>query len=194
MTVNNDQPYIDKVLNGDINTFSFLVEKYKDMVFTLALKMTKNREEAEEVLQDSFMKAFKSLKSFKGDAKFSTWLYKITYHNCIDRVKKNARRYTTDSIDKVLENRIKDTEDTMQMMERKERAELMNVCLLELPKDERSILWLFYYEELSLNEMIEVTSLSQANLKVKLYRARKKLLSIVQEKMEPEIIHHYGRK
>ena len=82
----------------------------------------------------------------------------------------------------------------MQTIERKERAELMNDCLLELPEDERSILWLFYYKELSLKEIMEVTSLSQANLKVKLHRARKKLLIIVQERVEPEIISHYGRK
>jgi len=194
MTINNDQLYIDKVIKGDTNAFAFLVEKYKDMVFSLAIKITKNREEAEEVSQDSFIKAFKAIHTFKGDSKFSTWLYKISYHNCIDRVNKNARKYNTDRIDEVIENRIKATEDTMQTIERKERAELMNDCLLELPEDERSILWLFYYKELSLKEIMEVTSLSQANLKVKLHRARKKLLIIVQERVEPEIISHYGRK
>ena len=194
MTINNDQPYIDKVIKGDTNAFAFLVEKYKDMVFSLAIKITKNREEAEEVSQDSFIKAFKAIHTFKGDSKFSTWLYKISYHNCMDRVNKNARKYNIDRIDEVIENRIKATEDTMQTIERKERAELMNDCLLELPEDERSILWLFYYKELSLKEIMEVTSLSQANLKVKLHRARKKLLIIVQERVEPEIISHYGRK
>tara|TARA_R110001632_G_scaffold43376_1_gene109958 strand:+ start:110492 stop:111076 length:585 start_codon:yes stop_codon:yes gene_type:complete len=194
MTINNDQLYIDKVIKGDTNAFAFLVEKYKDMVFSLAIKITKNREEAEEVSQDSFIKAFKAIHTFKGDSKFSTWLYKISYHNCMDRVNKNARKYNTDRIDEVIENRIKATEDTMQTIERKERAELINDCLLELPEDERSILWLFYYKELSLKEIMEVTSLSQANLKVKLHRARKKLLIIVQERVEPEIISHYGRK
>ena len=193
MTINDDQQIIDKVLNGDTNAFSSLVEKYKDMVFSLAIKVTKNREEAEEVSQDSFIKAFKSLKNFKGDSKFSTWLYKIAYNNCMDRIKKNARRYNTDAIDEVVENKIKATEDTMQMIERKERAILMNECMEELPEDERSILWLFYYKELSLKEIIEVTSLSQTNLKVKLHRARKKLLAIVQQRVEPEIINHYGR-
>tara|TARA_R110000787_G_scaffold55942_11_gene128877 strand:- start:4 stop:588 length:585 start_codon:yes stop_codon:yes gene_type:complete len=194
MTINNDQLYINKVIHGDTNAFAFLVEKYKVMVFSLAMKITKNREEAEEVSQDSFIKAFKSIHTFKGDSKFSTWLYKIAYNNCMDRVKKNARKYHTDTIDEVIENRIKATDDTMQTIERNERAELMNDCLLELPEDERSVLWLFYYKELSLKEIMEVTSLSLANLKVKLHRARKKLLVIVQERVEPEIINHYGRK
>ena len=78
MTINNDQLYIEKVLKGDTNSFAFLVDKYKDMVFSLALKVVKNKEEAEEVSQDTFIKAFRSLKNFKGDAKFSTWLYKLS--------------------------------------------------------------------------------------------------------------------
>lgn len=195
MTINNDQLYIDKVIEGDANAFAFLVEKYKDMVFSLALKITKNKEEAEEVSQDSFIKAFKALRSFKGDSKFSTWLYKIAYYNCIDRVKKNAIvYYYTDTIDELVENRIKSTDDTIQTIERRERAELMNDCLSELPEDERSILWLFYYQELSLKEIMKVTSLSEANLKVKLHRARKKLLTIVEKTVEPEMINHYGRR
>ena len=194
MTIDNDQLHIDKVLQGDTQSFSFLVEKYKDMVFSLALKVTKNREEAEEVSQDSFIKAFRSLKKFKGDAKFSTWLYKIAYHNCMDRVKARNRRYDTGTIDEIVENKVASFENTMQAIERKERAEIMKNCLLELPEEERTILWMFYYEELSLKEIIDVTSYSEANIKVKLHRARKKLLSIVQTKVEPEIINHYGRK
>lgn len=194
MTINDDQLYIAKVLKGDTNAFSFLVEKYKDMVFTLAIKITKNREEAEEISQDSFIKAFKSLNKFKGDSKFSTWLYKIAYNNCMDRVKKVARRYNTSSIDEVVENRIQSSDNTMQIIERKERAVLMEECLQELPEDERTIIWLFYYKELNLKELIEVTSYSEANIKVKLHRARKKLLTIVEEKLEPEMISHYGRK
>lgn len=194
MTINNDQLYITKVLEGDTNAFSFLVEKYKDMVFTLAIKVTKNREEAEEISQDSFIKAFKYLNKFKGDSKFSTWLYKIAYNNCMDLVKKNSRKYSTSGIDEVIENKIQSSENTMQTIERKERAILMEECLQELPEDERTIIWLFYYKELNLKELIEVTSYSEANIKVKLHRARKKLLSIVEEKLEPEMISHYGRK
>ncbi len=193
MTINNDQQYIDKVLEGDTNAFAFLVEKYEDMVFSLALKITKRREEAEEVAQDSFIKAFKSLQHFKGDSKFSTWLYKITYNNCIDRVKKIARKYNTDTIDEVNENKIKAIEDTLQTIERGERAEVIKECMDLLPEDERTILWLFYFKELSLKEIKDVTSYSESNIKVKLHRARKRLLAIVKDKVEPELINHYGR-
>ena len=73
----NDQHYINLVIDGDTNAFAALVDRYKDLVFTLSLKMLQNREEAEEAAQDTFIKVYKSLSRFKGDSKFSTWLYKI---------------------------------------------------------------------------------------------------------------------
>lgn len=193
MTINNDQLYIDKVLQGDRNAYAYLVNKYKDMVFTLALKVVKDREEAEEVAQDTFIKAYKSLSKFKGDAKFSTWLYKITYNNCMDVVKKQTRRYNVTEIDEVVENKLQSIENTLDGIEREERALIIKECLEFLPEDEKTILWLFYFKELSLKEIQDVTSYSQANIKVKLHRARKRMLSIVKEKVEPEIIKQYGK-
>ena len=194
MTNKNDQLNINKVINGNSNAFANLVDNYKNMVFSLAFKMTKNREEAEEVSQDTFIKAYKNLKSFKGDSKFSTWLYRIAYHACLDNLKKNKKHNTSFEINEVTFNQIKSVEDTLQTIERKERAQILDDCLLQLQDDERSLIWMFYYEELSLKEIIEVTSMSEANIKVKLHRARKKLLTIVKENVEPQIINHYGRK
>ena len=191
---NNDQLYITKVINGDTNAFAYLVDTYKNMVFSLAYKMTKNREEAEEVSQDTFIKAYKNLAKFKGDSKFSTWLYRIAYHACLDAIKKNKKNNNTFEINEITFNQIKSVDDILQGIERKERATIMNDCLLKLPQDERSLIWMFYYDELSLKEIIEVTKLSEANIKVKLHRARKKLLVIVEKNVESEIINHYGRK
>lgn len=194
MTNNNDQLYITKVINGDANAFAYLVDTYKNMVFSLAFKMTKNREEAEEISQDSFIKAYKNLKNFKGDSKFSTWLYRIAYHASLDAIKKNKNNNNTLEINEITFNQIKSVDTILEGIERKERSKIMNDCLLKLPEDERSIIWMFYYDELSLKEIIEVTQFSEANIKVKLHRARKKLLAIVEENVEPEIISHYGRK
>ncbi|WP_431166131.1 RNA polymerase sigma factor [Tenacibaculum halocynthiae] len=194
MTINNDQTYINQILKGDTNAFAFLVEKYKTMVFTLALKMLKSREEAEEISQDTFIKAYKNLDKFKGDSKFSTWLYKIAYRTCLDSIKKNSKKYQTGTIDEITINKIKSTEGVLDSIERKERAAIINKCMMELPEDERSVIWLFYFEELSLKEIIDITDLSEANVKVKLHRARKRLLTIVEKRVEPELINHYGRK
>lgn len=194
MTNNNDQLYITKIVNGDTNAFSYLVDNYKNMVFSLAFKMTKNREEAEEISQDTFIKAYKNLSKFKGDSKFSTWLYRIAYHTCLDNIKKNKNKNTTFEINEITFNQIESVETILQGIARKERAKLMAKCLQKLPDEERSVIWMFYYDELSLREIIEVTGLSEANLKVKLHRARKKLLTIVKDNLEPEMIENYGRK
>ncbi|RCS27546.1 RNA polymerase sigma factor [Polaribacter sp. WD7] len=194
MTNTKDKLYIDKVIDGDTNAFSYLVDNYKNMIYSLAYKMTKNKEEAEEISQDTFIKAYKNLSNFKGDSKFSTWLYKIAYHATLDAVKKNKRNASTFEINEITYNQIKSVEDILEGIERKERAKILNECLLKLPEEERSIIWMFYYEELSLKEIIEISGLSEANIKVKLHRARKRLLVIVEKTVEPEIIENYGRK
>ena len=194
MTNNNDQPYITKVINGDANAFAYLVDNYKNMVFSLAFKMTKNREEAEEISQDTFIKAYKNLPKFKGDSKFSTWLYRIAYHTSLDNIKKNKNNNNTFEINEITFNQIQSAETILQGIARKERSKVMDKCLQKLPTEERSVIWMFYYDELSLKEIIEITGLSEANLKVKLHRARKRLLTIVKENVEPEMIENYGRK
>lgn len=194
MTETNEEIYLEKILKGDVNAYSFIVDKYKNMVFSLAFKMTKSREEAEEISQDTFIKAYKNLSKFKGESKFSTWLYRIAYHTTLDAIKKNKNSSNTFEITEVTFNHIKSTETILEGIERKERSKIIDKCLLKLADEERTIIWMFYYDELSLKEIIQVTGISEANLKVKLHRARKKLLKIVKDNVEPEMIINYGRK
>lgn len=134
------------------------------------------------------------MRNFEGKSKFSTWLYKIAYRNCLDALKKNTIRYNFTDINEITINQIEATESVLDSIEKAERSKIMNECLQKLPEEERTILWLFYFKELSLLEIMEVTSLSKSNVKVKLHRARKMLLAIVKRTVEPEIINHYGRK
>ena len=91
MHQSSDRYYISLIIKGDTSFFATLVDRYKDMVINLSFRMLQNREEAEEAAQDVFVKIYKSLPQFKGDSKFSTWLYKVTYNTCIDRLKNNKR-------------------------------------------------------------------------------------------------------
>ena len=84
----NDNEIISKVLNGDPQAFAGLVDRYQNYVFTLTLRMIKSREDAEEVAQDVFIKAFRSLANFRGESKFSTWLYTIVNITCITFLRK----------------------------------------------------------------------------------------------------------
>jgi RNA polymerase sigma-70 factor (ECF subfamily) len=193
MANNDDDYYIKKALDGDSSSFGFLVDKYQNMVFTLAIKMLKHREESEEVSQDTFIKAYKSLSKFHGESKFSTWLYRVAYNTCLDRIKKNSKYNSNVEINDVTSNEIFQAENIFDSLENKERSEIIQECMNKLPEDERVIIHLFYFEELSLKEIIDVVSISEGNLKVKLYRARKKLFTIFKESVEPEIYNSYER-
>lgn len=193
MTTNNDQKIINQIIEGDTNAFSVLVNDYKDMVFTLSLRMVKNREEAEEVSQDTFIKVFKSLSKFKGDSKFSTWIYRVAYNTCLDRLKKIKRQYNVVAIDEFTEHKVKTIDNALDQMEEEEHKEKIQKCLQLLPSDDSFLLTLYYFEEQSLEEISKVVGLTANNVKVKLYRSRKKLASILKEQLEPEIIESYER-
>ena len=194
MSTINDQHYIDKVLQGDANAFAVLVDRYKDMIFTLAQKMIKNREEAEEVAQDTFIKAYNSLSKFKGDSKFSTWIYKVAYNTCLDRLKKNKKEDNNISIDEFSAHLIKTMDNALSALEDKERKQTIQNCLNLLPSKENFLLTLFYFEDQSLEEIGKVMNINANNVKVKLFRSRQKLAVILKKQLEPETIECYERK
>lgn len=180
MTNPSDQHYIDKTLQGDTDAFAFLVKKYQDMVFTIAHKLMKDTMEAEDMAQEAFIKAFRALPSYKGDARFSTWLYRIVYNLCLDRLKKK-KRLPADDLDTVAT--IRDSEeDALSLLEDTDRKELLRSAIAKLSEKDQLIITLFYYEELSLKEMKEVTGLKENLIKIRLYRSRKKLLEILKNK------------
>ncbi|NND50908.1 MAG: RNA polymerase sigma factor [Flavobacteriaceae bacterium] len=190
----NDHVYIDKILNGDTNAFSILVDRYKDLVYTLALRMMKSKEEAEEVSQDAFIKIYKSLSKFKGDSKFSTWVYRVTYNTCLDRLKKNKRQQQTVTIDDYTANQVKTLDNAFDQLARKEREQAIRDCLNQLSSEDSFLISLYYYEEQSLDEISKVVGLKPNNVKVKLFRARKRLATIISNKINNDIIENYEGK
>jgi len=184
-----DEYYILQTLNGNLNSFAFLVERYKHMVFTLTIKIVKNREEAEEISQDVFVKAYENLASFKGDSKFSTWIYKIAYYASLDAIKRNKRQINSENLDTINEIDFENMQDALQYMHNKERKKIINDALLKLSEEESIILTLFYFEELSIKEISKVVNLSIDNIKIKLFRSRKKLASILKNVIEPRTIN-----
>lgn len=193
MTTTNDQIIINQILEGDAKAFSKLVDCYKDMVFTLALRMVKNREEAEEIAQDTFIKVYKSLSKFKGNSKFSTWIYRVAYNTCLDRIKQIKRKYNEVAIDEFTEHQVKTIDNALDRMEEQEHKDKIQHCLQLLPSDDSFLLTLYYFEEMSLEEISKIVNLTANNVKVKLFRSRKKLTSILKDHLEPEIIECYER-
>ncbi|WP_192500419.1 RNA polymerase sigma factor [Flavobacterium sp. PL002] len=194
MTQIEDTYYITKIIAGDTKAFAVLVDRYKDLVFTLALRMLKNREEAEEVAQDTFIKVFKSINKFKGDSKFSTWIYRITYNSCLDVLKKYKQEYKLDPIDEYTERQLVTFENAFDALADKEQRQTIETCLQKLPEEDGFLLTLYYFEEQSIDEIAKIVGLTTNNVKVKLFRSRKKLAYLLKDSLEPEIIEHYERE
>ncbi|HLT32420.1 MAG TPA: sigma-70 family RNA polymerase sigma factor [Aquaticitalea sp.] len=190
----NDEHIINQINEGDTKAFAILVERYKDLVFTLTIRMLKNREEAEEVSQDTFIKVYKSLAKFKGESKFSTWIYRVAYNTCLDRLKKNKRQLNEVAIDEFTEHKLKTLDDALEHLEKHEQQRAIQDCLQQLPSDDSFILTLFYFEDLSLDEISKIVSIDANTVKVRLFRSRKRLATILRKKLEPEIISSYERE
>lgn len=194
MSHKEDQHYIDLIRTGDTRAFAVLVDRYKHMVFTLAAKILKNHEEAEEVSQDVFVKVFSALHTFKGDSKFSTWLYKIAYYRSLDYLKKQKRSLHTSSIDSDTEYHLSSMENSLDSLVADERKKIIKKAIDELPEADAVVITLHYYEELSLKEIAEIMHIEANTVKVRLFRSRKRLAGLLKNKLEPEILGNYGRK
>jgi len=193
LAIHEDQYYITKIIQGDTSSFAVLVDRYKDLVYTLSFRMLKSKEEAEEVSQDVFLKVFKSLSKFKGESKFSSWIYRITYNTCLDKIRKQKRDPIVVTIDEFTEHQVNTIDNALDKLIEKEHKQLIQDCLQLLPSDVGFLLTLYYFEEQSIEEISKIIGISTANVKVKLFRSRKKLASILREKLEPEIINYYER-
>ncbi|WP_109437185.1 MULTISPECIES: RNA polymerase sigma factor [Aquimarina] len=193
MNHQSDQYYINQVLEGQVNAFSVLIERYQNLVYTVVYRMIKNKEEAEEVAQDSFIKAFKSLDNYRGDAKFSTWLYTIAYRKSLDALKKSKRMITSELIEEINEGEIELVNDALNYLQAKERKKIISDSIMKLAKDEAAIITWYYFDEKSVKEIVEMTDLTADNVKIKLYRGRKKLYSILKYHISPEISSKNGR-
>nr|WP_298997883.1 RNA polymerase sigma factor [uncultured Allomuricauda sp.] len=181
MTDSTDQYLIKCTLDGDTRAFGRLVEKHQNYVFTLVVRMIKTKEASEEVAQDVFIKAYKSLKDFKGDSKFTTWLYRIAYRTALDHIRKNKKRQKTDTLlEEITESNLTFTENPLERLEDLERKDFIKKCISRLSESEAAVVTLFYFEELSIKEIGKVTRLTDDNVKVKLHRSRKKLYELLQ--------------
>jgi RNA polymerase sigma factor (sigma-70 family) len=176
-----DKEIIKRVLAGDQAAFALLVQRFQSYVFTLVLRFTDNREDAEEISQDVFVKAYRSLADFRGDAKFSTWLYTIVRTSCITFLRK--KRLETTSLDNErtsIQVESRESGFTANAIEQKSKHAMVNAAIRMLSPDDTQILTLFYKGEQTLEEIGRVMRLDPNTIKVKLHRARNRL----KEKME----------
>lgn len=184
-----DIEVINRVIRGDQQAYAELVHRYKDYVFTLALRFCKNREDAEEVSQDIFIKVYRSLADFKGTSKFSTWLYTITYNTSVTFLRKkkmDVRSIDDDHTFLQLENQ--ESSFSANQMEQKSRVNHVNLAIGKLSTDDAQIITLFYKMEQSLEEIGVILGLEPNTVKVRLHRARQRLKEKLEKDYKSEAI------
>ena len=178
---------IDEVRKGDVNAFEAIVREYEKNVYNIALRMTGDREDALDVSQEAFLKAYHALGSFRGESKFSVWLYRIVSNACLDFLRERKRRAEVslsvgDDEDESAEVEIRDDSLSPEtLLERKLTREAVQRGLLSLPEDQRKILLLREIQGFSYEEIGRILSLESGTVKSRIFRARRKLCEFLAE-------------
>ncbi len=181
MRFQEDYVYINQVLAGNTAAYSMLVNKHKDMAYGIAFKILRNHQDAEEVAQDGFVKAYHSLDKFRGESGFKTWLYRIVYNTAISKTRKKQLP-VSDLEDHLVEN-IAENEDhsEIESLSNEEKLFALEKVIKQLPSQDQIIVNLFYLEGTKVEEISKITSLSESNVKVKLFRIRKKIYTLMEK-------------
>ena len=167
MELYTDTYYIQRIQAGDTACFACLLDKYSRPVHSLILKVVRNREDAEELAQDVFMKVFKHLSSFKGECSFSTWIYRIAYNTAISETRKKRHEFL--AIEESVINNVSEQEvaEALDRTDSSDQIQMLDAALL------------FYMKEKTIDEVATITGLTASNIKVKLHRIRKKLFFVL---------------
>ncbi|MFH0757847.1 MAG: sigma-70 family RNA polymerase sigma factor [Bacteroidota bacterium] len=186
MDVQGEKYHIGRVKAGDREAFSWVVDQYKDMVYTVCLRMLTDEEDAGDAAQEVFVKAYRSMGNFQERSKFSTWIYRIAYNHCISEIRKKVK--VIDLVDE-----LPDTEESpgemsgLEILGREERTRYLQMAVEALPETDAVVVTLFYYDELSLEEIAEVTGLTSSNIRIKLHRSRKKMYQVLSGLLKSEL-------
>lgn len=179
----DEQLYVKQVLSGNTSVFSYFVETYQEMAITIAYRICGNMQDAEDVVQESFVKAYRNLHGYRADSKFSTWLYRIVYNTAVTLTKskmwtvyhetdiENASHLSGSQVDINIENI--------------EQKEMVGKILQKMPKGDALLLTLYYMEDNPVKDIAKITGLNESNVKVKLFRARKLFKEM--------LVRHYGQ-
>lgn len=187
MPTKKDSYYINRILAGNTSDFSIIVDKYKNMVYTITYRISGNHEDAEELAQDVFVKAYKSLKDFKGKSKFSTWLYSIAYNTSISKIRKKQLDYISYDDQENIYMEIKDKGYDEQYDFDKVPVNLLKKILDELDPTDKTLLTLYYQDDKTIKELSEITGLTLSNVKVRLFRNRKRIFQKLQVLLKEEL-------
>jgi RNA polymerase sigma factor (sigma-70 family) len=188
VTEQREQILIKNVVAGDKQAFAELVNAYKDMAVLLAYNIVLNQEDAEEIAQDSFVKAYSRLQSFRADARFHTWLYRIVVNTALNK-KKLKKHYPVEITESLGDELSSGADDIYAIQITNEHRKHIQFALQSINTNERLCLALFYLNELSVEEIHELTGITNSNIKVLLHRGRKNLYTALHRYLKNEMIN-----
>ncbi|MDR1557365.1 MAG: sigma-70 family RNA polymerase sigma factor [Tannerellaceae bacterium] len=186
MELYSDIYYVRRIQAGDTSGFACLLDRYSRPVYSLIFKLVRNKEDAEELAQDVFMKVFRSLGTFRAESSLSTWIYKIAYHTAISEIRKKKHEFL--AIDEALIENVSEEKlaETFGTNDENEQINRLDAAMAALSPDEQAILLFFYTEEKSIEDIASITGLSLSNVKTRLHRIRKKLFVLLTKMEEQE--------
>lgn len=188
MAYKSDEWYIDRVLNhNDPAAFEGLINKHKTMAFNIAMKITGNREDAEEVAQDAFVKIYHSLSGFKGDSKFTTWFYRVVYNMAISKTRKKSLIDGSVDEDGFIEPIGEEAFESTLKLRENDRRKFVSEAIATLEPADQLLITLYYMDEQSVDDIAAITGLSASNIKVKLFRCRKRLHDVLKKNLKEEL-------
>ena len=177
---------IRTILDGNPQKFSYFIAEYKHMAYSIAFRMVGNREDAEEIVQDSFIRAYKSLNKFRRDSKFSTWFYRIVVNRALS-VKSSKNQVVESDLDGIRNTNFEQIESDLNELAKSDRTRFITSALDRLSDEDRLLLTLFYLSENSVGEISEITGIKPDNVKMKLSRARKKMYVVLEQLLKGEL-------
>lgn len=170
-----DTEIIRLVLNGQVRDFRHLIERHTKMAYKTAFAVTRNHEDAQEIVQDAFMKAFSSLDSFQGKSKFATWLYRIIYYTALNKFEKSKSYKSHIELGRIEEANSSSINDSWDLLVGRDRIKYIGKALDRLSPEDRMALSLYYLDELPQQDISLITGWSLSSTKLRIHRARAKL-------------------
>lgn len=184
---NSEDHYLDKALRGERAGLEYLVNAYKEMAYTISIRVVGNAEDAEEVVQDSFLKAFKYLDRFKRASKFSTWLYRIVYNTAL--TKTGVKKYMAQELedDNEYVKYASDEGGGLQRLADADRKKFLGKALQKLKQEDQLIITLYYIADKSITEITEIMDMKSSAIKMRLLRSREQLEGELKRLLNNEI-------
>ncbi|MGA8263073.1 MAG: sigma-70 family RNA polymerase sigma factor [Ignavibacteriaceae bacterium] len=175
-----DLEIIESVIRGNQSDYAIIIDRYKSKAFSLVKRMLKNEMDAEEVLQDCFIKAYDSLKTFRRESKFSTWFYRIVYNTTLTKLS-NSKRKIESQMSSVDEHFDLESDYDFKISEKKDMSEFIKNIIEKLPENYSLVLTMHYFNDMSCEEISETLGATVSNVKVMLHRSRNALRDLVQK-------------